>query len=368
MAASLRCSVFSEGTKGLEQIVAERKQQSRASVALTGQVTGDGSGERTALRDSELPQRSTQFAGVWTAHRTLVSIQVKVRHFRRLFGAAVRNALADLIQNSRWQFAPLGHILYAMTRPDIGENHPAQEEQRRWFTTTHWSVVLAAKQRDVSRGDAALEKLCRTYWPPLYAYIRRDGHDATEAQDLTQEFFARLLARDYLQHLHDRRGKFRSFLLAYLKNFLSEQRRKVGAQKRGGHCEFVSLNGPAGEDGYLLEPVDALTPDQVFERRWAQAVMQAALDRLREEFLARGQAALFERLQNYQPRDPGGQSYAQLGDDLAMTEAAVKSAVQRMRQRHRELLREEIAHTVTRPEEIEEELRHFRALLSGERG
>ena len=255
-----------------------------------------------------------------------------------------------------------------MTRPDIGENNPSQEEQRRWFTTTHWSVVLAAKQGDVSHAAAALEKLCRTYWPPLYAYIRRDGQNATEAQDLTQEFFARLLARDYLQHLHHQQGKFRSFLLSYLKNFLSEQRRKAGAQKRGGGCVLISLDEAAGEDGYLFEPVDELTPDQVFERRWAQTVLQTALDRLREEYTARGQTALFELLQDYQPREPGGRSYAQLGDELAMTEAAVKSAVQRMRQRHRELLREEIAQTVTRPEEIEEEIRHFRALLGRARG
>jgi RNA polymerase sigma factor (sigma-70 family) len=238
----------------------------------------------------------------------------------------------------------------------------------QWFATTHWSIVLAAKQSDSSQAAAALEKLCQAYWRPLYAYIRRDGHDATEAQDLTQDFFARLLARDYLQHLRHQEGKFRSFLLAYLKNFLSEQRRKNGAQKRGGDRVFVSLDEPAGEDGYLLEPVDELTPDQVFERRWAQAVLQKALDRLREEYTVRGQTALFETLQDYQPREPGGRSYAQLGDEFAMTEAAVKSAVQRMRQRHRELLREEVAHTVTRPEEIEEELRHFRTLLARERG
>jgi RNA polymerase sigma-70 factor (ECF subfamily) len=176
------------------------------------------------------------------------------------------------------------------------------------------------------------------------------------------------LARDYLQHLSHQEGKFRSFLLSYLKNFLSEQRRKVGAQKRGGGCIFVSLDEHSGEKAYLLEPVDDLTPDQVFERRWAQAVLQTALDRLRDEYAARDQAALFQLLQDYQPREPGGRSYAQLGEELAMTEAAVKSAVQRMRQRHRELLREEIGHTVTRPEEIEEEIRHFRALLSRERG
>lgn len=238
----------------------------------------------------------------------------------------------------------------------------------QWFATTHWSVVWQAKQADASTGAAALEKLCRTYWPPLYSYIRREGHNAAEAQDLTQEFFARLLSRDYLQQLHHQQGKFRSFLLAYLKNFLSEQRRKAGAQKRGGDYAFISLDTTTGEAGCFLEPVDELTPDQVFERRWAQTVMQTALTRLRAEYSARGQTALFDRLQDYQPHDPGGQSYAQLGGEFGMTEAAVKSAVQRMRQRHRELLREEVAHTVTRPEEIEEELRHFRALLGRDRG
>jgi RNA polymerase sigma-70 factor (ECF subfamily) len=213
-----------------------------------------------------------------------------------------------------------------------------------------------------------MEKLCRTYWPPLYAYIRRDGHDTTEAQDLTQEFFARLLARDYLKHLDQLKGKFRSFLLAYLKNFLAEQRRKAGAQKRGGGQVLISLDATAEEDGYLHEPVDELTPDQVFERRWAQTVFQTALDRLHEEYRARNQSALFERLQDYQPHEPGGKSYAQLGEEFAMTEAAIKSAVQRMRQRHREVLREEVAHTVMRREEIEEELRYFRSVLGRAQG
>lgn len=232
----------------------------------------------------------------------------------------------------------------------------------QWFLTTHWSVVLAAQQGDAAAA-AALEQLCRAYWPPLYAYIRRDGCDATEAQDLTQEFFARLLARGYLQRLRQPEGKFRSFLLAYLKNFLSEQRRRARAQKRGGDCVFVPLDASSGETGYLLEPVDELTPDQVFDRRWAQAILQTALDRLRAEFATRDQTVLFERLQDYQPRQAGGPSYAQLGEELGLTEAAIKSAVQRMRQRHRELLREEIAQTVTRPDQIEGELRHFRAVL-----
>jgi RNA polymerase sigma factor (sigma-70 family) len=228
--------------------------------------------------------------------------------------------------------------------------------------------VLAARTGNSQQADQALEKLCRTYWPPLYAYIRRDGHDPAEAQDLTQEFFARLLAREYLQKLHHQEGKFRSFLLAYVKNFLLEQRRRDRVQKRGGGCEFISLNQPMGEEGYLLEPVDELTPIEVFDRRWAQRILQTALDRLRQEYGTRGEAALFDILQDYQPRAPGGRSYAQLGEDLGMSEAAVKWAVHQMRQRHGELLREEIAQTVTRPEEINEELRHFRALLAGGSG
>jgi RNA polymerase sigma-70 factor (ECF subfamily) len=234
----------------------------------------------------------------------------------------------------------------------------------QWFATTHWSVVLTAKTGDSPEAAEAMEKLCRTYWPPVFGFIRRDGYDITEAKDITQEFFARLLARNYLARLVDQRGKFRSFLLTFLKHFLSEQRRKAGAQKRGGGQVFVPLDATDGDAGYLIEPVDHLTPDQVFERRWAQAVLQTALNRLREEYAARNQAALFELLQNHQPRESNSPTYAQLGDQLAMTEVAVKSAVHRIRQRHRELLREEIAHTVTRPEEIEEELRHFRALLS----
>jgi RNA polymerase sigma factor (sigma-70 family) len=250
-----------------------------------------------------------------------------------------------------------------MPTPDTN-GHSHADSAGYWFATTHWSVVLAARDPETPQASQAMEKLCRTYWPPLYAYIRREGCGVAESHDLTQEFFARLLEKDYLSRLHHQRGKFRSFLLTILKNFLSEQRRKAGAQKRGGGQVFISLDANTEEEGYLREPVDALTPDQVFERRWAQTVLQTALGRLREEYSLRGQLKLFERLQDYQPREPGGLSYAQLGDELGMTEAAVKSAVQRMRQRHRELLRDEISHTVSQPGEIEEEIRHFRALLA----
>jgi RNA polymerase sigma factor (sigma-70 family) len=240
----------------------------------------------------------------------------------------------------------------------------ASSGSARWFATTCWSVVLSARAGGSPEAHAAMEKLCRVYWPPVFAFVRRQGHDHAEAQDITQEFFARLLERNYLDRLVDQRGKFRSFLLTFLKHFLSERCRRAGAQKRGGGQLLVPLDASEGGAGYLGEPVDHLTPDTVFERRWAQAVMQTALTRLREEYAARGQTALLKLLEDHHPGDSSGRSYAHLGAELGMTEPAIKSAMHRMRQRHRELLREEIAQTVAHPEEIEEELRHFRALLS----
>ena len=223
---------------------------------------------------------------------------------------------------------------------------------------------MAAKQGDSSEADAALEKLCRDYWPPLYSYIRRQGHDVAEAQDLTQEFFARLLERDYLSRLDPQRGKFRSFLLAFVKHFLSEQREKAGAQKRGGGQTLLSLDAGEGEEGYLSEPVDELTPEQIFERRWVQTLLQRTFDRLAAEYVEVDKAALFEALKDFQPRQSGSLTYAQIGARLGTTEATVKSAMQRLRERHREILREVIAQTVSSPSEVEEEIRHMRAVLN----
>jgi RNA polymerase sigma-70 factor (ECF subfamily) len=312
------------------------------------------------------------FAGDRLIH-SLRPHQGASRGFRGLFdehqlALGIPVGIATLVNATMPCDAKQGLIAKRVQMSAAEPNKDSAPDRAGWFATTHWSVVLAAKQGEPTEAFAALEKLCGAYWPPLYAYIRREGHDATEAQDLTQEFFARLVEKNHLSQLHHQQGKFRSFLLTFLKHFLSEQRRKEGAQKRGGGRMLVSLDELAGENSYLFEPVDHLTPDEVFERRWAQAVLQTALDRLRGEYSAKGQARLFERLQDYQPREPGGRSYAELGEEFAMTESAVKSAVQRMRQRHRELLREEIAHTVARPEEIEEEVRHFRALLARERG
>jgi RNA polymerase sigma factor (sigma-70 family) len=268
-----------------------------------------------------------------------------------------------LIQNLPWHYAPPGNILRAMTRPDIGENNP-QEAQRRWFTTTHWSVVLTAREGDAPDAVVALEKLCRTYWPPLYAYIRREGYDATDAEDLTQQFFLRLFERELLQHLRHQRGKFRSFLLTLLKHFLLDERGKSASQKRGGGKAFLSLDETDEHGRYLREPVDHLSPDQVFERRWAQRVFQVALNRLRDEYHGSGRGEFFDLMKDFQPREPGAPSYAEIGERFGMTEAAVKSAVQRLRERQRDILRAEIAHTVTKPEEINQEIRYLLAVLA----
>ena len=232
------------------------------------------------------------------------------------------------------------------------------------FADTHWSLVLAAKMEGSSQAAEAMEKLCRTYWRPVYAFIRRQGHNPEQAEDLTQEFFARLLAKDYLQHLRHREGKFRSFLLTFVKRFLSDERDKAGAQKRGGGRIFVSLDEASAEERCLNEAVNGLSPDQIFERRWAQTLMERALGRLREEYVTGGKEALFEQLKDLQPGEHGESSYAGIAARLGLAEGTIKSAVHRLRRRHRELLREVVAQTVTRPEEIDEEIRSLLAVLS----
>jgi RNA polymerase sigma-70 factor (ECF subfamily) len=238
------------------------------------------------------------------------------------------------------------------------------ESQGACFVTTHWSVVLDAKGNDPTRASEALEKLCRIYWRPVYAFIRRNGHGTADAQDLTQEFFTRLLSKEYLRHLRDQRGKFRSFLLTFVKHFLSDEREKASAQKRGGGQAVLSLDDTDGEDLYVAETTNQISPDQVFEGRWAQTVLDQALNHLREDYYATGKGALFEQLKDVQPGEHGPVSYAQLGAELGMTETAIKSAVHRLRRRHREFLREEIAHTVTRPEDVDDEIRYLIGLLS----
>ncbi len=233
------------------------------------------------------------------------------------------------------------------------------------FATTHWSVVLAAGQANTSKSAAALEQLCRTYWYPLYAFVRRRGYSPEDAQDLTQEFFRRLLARNYLGVAEPNKGKFRSFLLAGLKNLLADERDKANRLKRGGGHKPISFDAPAAEERYWLEPVDAMTPERLFERNWAAAALERAACRLRDEYVATGRTRLFEQLTEFRRDSDEQRSYADLAAQLGLSDSAVKSAIHRLRQRHQELVREEIAQTLDDPAEVDEEIRHLLHVIQG---
>jgi RNA polymerase sigma factor (sigma-70 family) len=242
--------------------------------------------------------------------------------------------------------------------PDGGDSSP------RWFVTTHWSVVLSAKQEPSTKADAALEMLCKTYWWPLYAFVRRRGYEAPDAQDLTQEFFARLLAKDFLRAVDRSKGKFRSFLLAAMEHFLAKEWRRSQTQKRGGEFKFVSINDETAEQPYLQVAASDQSPAKTFERQWAMTLLQQAVARLRDEFTASGKNALFEEIKVFLTGEKRAASYAELATRLGTTEAALKMAVSRMRERYGELLREEIANTVSDPKDVDEELRALFAALS----
>jgi RNA polymerase sigma-70 factor (ECF subfamily) len=226
------------------------------------------------------------------------------------------------------------------------------------MAATRWTVVLAAaRQDDAAPAMRALTELCQTYWPPLYAYIRRQGRDAHEAEDLTQEFFARLLAKNYLADADPGKGKFRSFLLASLKHFLANERDRAGAQKRGGGRTILALDGLSDAERNQIEPLDALSPDKAFDRQWAHTLLDHALKRLRAEYAAAGREPFFDALKQFLTGDAPAQSHAAIGAQCAMSEGAVKVAVHRLRRRYRELLREEVAQTVADPAQIEPEIR-----------
>ncbi len=232
------------------------------------------------------------------------------------------------------------------------------------FVTTHWSVVLSARKKGSPESGAALETLCRTYWYPLYAYVRRQGHSPPDAQDLTQEFFARLLQKDYLKAAAREKGRFRTFLIVALKRFLANEWDRVRAQKRGGGQPLLSLDTELAEQRYRIEPAAEATADKVFERRWALTLLDRTMSRLREEFTGAGKASEFERLKVFLTAARGEISYAEIAAALGMSDNAARVAVHRLRRRFRELFREEIAHTVSRPEEIEEEVRYLMSVLA----
>ena len=252
-----------------------------------------------------------------------------------------------------------------MTSDSIHASNAPEPEGR--FCTTRWSAVLSAGRADTSRARDALAALCRAYWPPLYAFIRRRGHSPHDAQDLTQEFFVRLLEGGVIAKADPDRGRFRSFLLASVKHFLAHEREKARARKRGGGTPVVSLDLDTAETHYTRPASPEDTPDKAFDRQWALALLDAVLARLRKEYTDCGKDDQFLALKETLG---GGRSeipYCELGRRLEMSEGAVKVAAHRLRRRYRELLREETAQTVAGPEEIEQELRHRFAALSARR-
>ena len=217
---------------------------------------------------------------------------------------------------------------------------------------------------DSPQAHQALETLCRNYWYPLYAYVRRQGHSAHDAQDLTQAFFARLLEKNYLADVQREKGRFRSFLLASLKHFLANEWDREQALKRGGGKRLIALDEDSAESRYKLEPKDDLSADKIYERRWALTLLDQVLAKLRGEFEKDGKLEQFETLKQYLSAGRTSVSYAQAADKLGMNEGAIKVAVHRLRKRYRELLRAEIAQTVATASEVEAEIRYLFAALS----
>jgi RNA polymerase sigma-70 factor (ECF subfamily) len=245
-----------------------------------------------------------------------------------------------------------------------GQNTDATTRGEDWFTSTHWSVVLAAGQSESPAAQRALEKLCCTYWYPLYAYVRRQGHSPHDAQDLTQGFFAQVLERNDFGQVDRQKGKFRAFLVASLKHYLSDQRDRERAAKRGGQRKILSLDEHSAEERYRLEPADEASPDKLFGRRWALTTLDEAVCRLRKEYRDTGKGGLFEQLQDFLSGALEASSYGDAASRLGMTESTLKSYVHRLRQRNREILREVIADTVASREQIDEELQDLFAALA----
>ena len=231
------------------------------------------------------------------------------------------------------------------------------------FCTTHWSVVLNAG-RDDSSAEKALDELCRTYWYPLYAFARRKGFSSTDAQDLTQGFFARFIEKKYLNDVDRSKGRFRSFLLSSMTHFLLNEIDKNKTQKRGGEYKLISFDAESAEKRYSFEPYHNQSADKLFERDWALILLDNVLKHLREEYVDGGKEFLFQQLKEVLTTGKTLRTYAAIATQLGMTEAAVKVAVHRLRTRYRELIRAEIADTVSSPDEVDDELKHLFAVLS----
>ena len=242
---------------------------------------------------------------------------------------------------------------------------PIQASPRAVFVTTRWSVVLAAGLNFSAESEQALAALCRTYWYPLYAFVRRQGRSPQDAEDLTQSFFASLLEKKFLQAVGPEKGKFRSFLLASLKNFLANDWDREHAIKRGGRHSTISWDDESAEDRYLREPSHDATPEKLYERSWALTVIEGVIQQLRQEYADAGKIHLFEALQDFLIGEAREEGYASAAAWLNLKEGAVRMSVLRMRRHFGYLLRVEIAQTVTEPGEVEAELRHLVASFAG---
>lgn len=233
------------------------------------------------------------------------------------------------------------------------------------FATTHWSVVLAARDKTALESEQALETLCRTYWQPLYAYVRRLGRSPEDAEDLTQAFFARLLEKDYLQGVVRERGRFRSFLLMAFKRFLANEWDRVRAIKRGGGASALPLDTRLAERSLASGPSDSTSPDQIYDHQWALSLLDQTMACLREEYEKAGKAGDFACLKAFLTAERGEISYGEVAAKLRTTEGAARVAVHRLRRRFREVYRAQVVHTVRGPEEIDDEIRHLQSALFG---
>lgn len=240
----------------------------------------------------------------------------------------------------------------------------ASTPPRDVFVTTRWTMVLSAGRRSSPQSDRALAELCQTYWYPLYAFVRRQGHSKEDAEDLVQAFFARFLEKNYLEGLQAERGKFRAFLLASLKHFLANEWDKANRQKRGGGAQHLSLDWRSAEDRLHLDPPGADSPDRTFDREWALALLECVIRRLRDECLRVGREHLFEQAKGYLMVGEKAIPYAEAARALGTDEGTMRVAVHRLRKRYRELLRDEIAQTLNDPAQVQEELRSLQAALA----
>lgn len=234
------------------------------------------------------------------------------------------------------------------------------------FATTRWSLIVAANQSPSPAAEQALAQLCQSYWYPLYAFVRRRGHQPSDARDLTQGFFLALLEKNYVQAADPNQGRFRSFLVTAITRYLSKQREYKAAQKRGGAAPHVSLDFDDGERRYQQEPVNHWTAEKIFDRRWALTLLERALARLRGEFKASGKLPLFEALKTYLTGAGDAPAHQVAAEQLGLTAGAVKVAIHRLRQKYREALREEVAQTVVATEDVDDEIATLLRTLRGE--